>query len=194
MDIKRLFENDKVYFAATLNPGATDEEIEALVEVFKAPLDEQFVALYREADGESYDSVGLFFGLEWLPLEEVIREVEFNQDEAEEIAVSVVPEGAIKEEYYHELWLPFATDGFGNFLAVDTDPGETGTKGQVITYGSDLETMYVVAESLNDFLVFIERTIDTDQYHIDEDGRFHYGQDEVLFFDKLKDMALPLKG
>lgn len=75
---------------------------------------------------------------EWLPLEEVIREVEFNQDEAEEMTAAIVPEGAIKEEYYHALWLPFATDGFGNFLAVDTDQGETGTKGQVITYGSDL--------------------------------------------------------
>ncbi|TDM05243.1 SMI1/KNR4 family protein [Macrococcus lamae] len=194
MTIESLLDNDKVPFREFVNPGATDEDLDELADVFGAPIDEQFIKLYKAADGESFESPGLFFGLEWMPLQDVISEVEFNQEEEEEISVDVQPPGAIKEEYYYAHWLPFATDGSGNFLAIDMDPGETGKKGQVISYGSDLDTFYVVADSLNDFLGFIQKTIDSGNFNQEEDNRFNYGDDQVIFIDQLEDMDLPLKG
>jgi len=60
-----------------------------------------------------------------------MKEVEFSQDEEEEYGEShyeIESTDGIKPIYYHNKWLPFAADGFSNFLAVDMNPDEKGKK------------------------------------------------------------------
>ncbi|ULG73540.1 SMI1/KNR4 family protein [Macrococcus brunensis] len=193
--LEHVLNQSHVPFKDHVNPGATDEELQELEEVFGEPLDPDFKTLYQAHNGESFDSPGLFFGLEWLSLDEVMNEVEFNQDEEEEFdefPYEIEPAGAIKPIYYHAKWLPFAADGFGNFLAVDMDPGENGKKGQIISYGSDEETFYVVADSLNNLLSFIAKTIEEGNYEYAED-RFTFGHEGILFLDQIGDLDRPVK-
>ena len=53
----------------------------------------------------------------------------------------------------HPAWVPFAADGSGNHLAIDTAPGPNGVPGQVHEFGADLrDGPFVHADSLVDFL------------------------------------------
>ena len=53
----------------------------------------------------------------------------------------------------HPGWVPFAADGAGNHLAIDTAPGPNGVPGQVREFGADLrDGPFVHADSLVDFL------------------------------------------
>jgi cell wall assembly regulator SMI1 len=63
-----------------------------------------------------------------------------------------VPAGAIQCTYAHPRWLPLATDGGGNNIALDLAPGPAGRWGQIILFGRDFDTKYVVAPSWAAFL------------------------------------------
>jgi len=62
------------------------------------------------------------------------------------------PEEAVRSANFIQAWLPVASDGAGNGLAVDLAPGRSCTAGQVITLGPDEETQLVPAPSLPAFL------------------------------------------
>lgn len=61
------------------------------------------------------------------------------------------PPLAIKRKYFHHKWIPIFYDYGGNFIGMDLDPDEKGTKGQIIVFGRDEENMFVIADSLEQF-------------------------------------------
>ncbi|MEI8410269.1 MULTISPECIES: SMI1/KNR4 family protein [unclassified Kribbella] len=63
------------------------------------------------------------------------------------------PPAAIRRLSDHLAWIPFATDGFGDYLAVDMAPGPHGRPGQVILIGrhQDEGPVYV-ADSVTELL------------------------------------------
>lgn len=69
--------------------------------------------------------------------------------------LSSFPEGCIKTIDYHFFWLPVIKDHGGNFIGIDLDPDENGTKGQVIVYGRDEKLMFVLAKSWAEFLELV---------------------------------------
>jgi len=54
----------------------------------------------------------------------------------------------VKPIYTSADWIPFATDGGGNSLAVDLAPEPGGSAGQVIVIGSDEDARRVIAPSV----------------------------------------------
>ena len=66
--------------------------------------------------------------------------------------LSSYPERCIKTIDFHFGWLPLIKDHGGNFIGIDLDPDERGTKGQVIVYGRDEKLMFVLANSWEEFL------------------------------------------
>ena len=74
----------------------------------------------------------------------------YNFDE--ELPLTSTPDGAIKKKYFHIKWIPLTSDSGGNYIGIDLDPDEKGTKGQVIIFGRDEEDMFVLANSWNEFL------------------------------------------
>ncbi|WP_396634054.1 SMI1/KNR4 family protein [Maribacter sp. R86514] len=54
--------------------------------------------------------------------------------------------------YTNPYWIPFMTDGGGNFVAMDFAPGSKGTSGQIIAFGADEIKIRCLAENLTDFL------------------------------------------
>jgi cell wall assembly regulator SMI1 len=65
------------------------------------------------------------------------------------------PPDTIQKVYAHPAWIPLAKDFSGNNIAVDLCPGPRGTWGQVILFGRDCETKYVVARSWASFLAAV---------------------------------------
>lgn len=154
--------------ADDLAPGASGADLDALAERTGLALPDAFRAVYRHHDGQRSPTPGLFFGLHFLPAHEVGEEwgrwAELLRDDpalADDIDVSSHPDGAVRPTYFSTAWLPFASDGAGNHLAVDLDPGPQGTTGQVISFGADEDTRYVLAPSAAHFLGWCAQTCET---------------------------------
>ncbi|KAK7749399.1 Cell wall assembly regulator [Diatrype stigma] len=80
-----------------------------------------------------------------------------------------VPPGAVQRAYAHPAWIPLVRDWGGNNLAIDLAPGPTGTWGQVILFGRDYDTKYVVAKSWAAFLAVFADDLNSGKWFIDED-------------------------
>ena len=84
------------------------------------------------------------------------------------------PPDAIQKVYAHPQWIPLAKDFSGNNIAVDLCPGPRGTWGQVILFGRDCDTKYVVARSWASFLAAVADDFEGGEarFEVDEDAQF----------------------
>lgn len=110
----------------------------------------------QEAESSAGCSEGLFFGLQFLALEDVLdewrfwREVDVDPATGANVRLRArmrsIPPGWVRPEYAHRGWVPLATDKAGNYLGVDLDPlpGGGGVAGQVIVFGRDFDTKVVL--------------------------------------------------
>lgn len=80
------------------------------------------------------------------------------------------PPKAIQKAYAHPSWIPLARDWGGNNIAVDLAPGPLGKWGQVILFGRDYDTKYVVARSWSHFLAIVADDMSSDRVFVDEDN------------------------
>lgn len=87
-----------------------------------------------------------------------MKRIETNWDEIMDF--ESFPNKSIKLKYFHYKWLPIFTDGGGNFIGIDLDPDNKGTKGQIIIFGRDERVLTVISKDLNSFFDFILHVID----------------------------------
>ncbi len=103
-----------------------------------------------------------------------------------------VPPGAVQKAYAHPAWIPLVRDWGGNNLAVDLAPGPSGHWGQVILFGRDYDTKYVVARSWGAFLGLVADDLNSGKWFIDEDSNelklreFKNSRVEPGYFDILR--------
>ncbi|KAI5862739.1 cell wall assembly and cell proliferation coordinating protein [Durotheca rogersii] len=103
-----------------------------------------------------------------------------------------VPEGAVQRSYAHPAWIPLVRDWGGNNLAVDLAPGLTGTWGQIILFGRDYDTKYVVAKSWAHFLGIVADDLNSGKWFVNEDSNelklreFKTSRVEPSYFDILR--------
>ncbi|MBH1542146.1 SMI1/KNR4 family protein, partial [Stenotrophomonas maltophilia] len=80
------------------------------------------------------------------------REIEaagMNEDCAEFMESS--PAGVVKPMYTNARWIPLTHDGGGNHMGLDFDPDSDGAEGQMITFGADEDTKYLLAPTFAEF-------------------------------------------
>lgn len=82
------------------------------------------------------------------------------------------PADTIQRVYAHPAWIPLAKDFSGNNIAVDLSPGPRGTWGQVILFGRECETKYVVARSWASFLSAVADDFEAGEARFDTDDGF----------------------
>ena len=147
---------------AALAPPAAPARLGALADRVGRALPDGVRDLYAHHDGQRTPTPGLFFGLQFLSVQQVGDEWErwtrlLREDPAliRDIAVTAIPDGAVKPVYASESWLPFASDGAGNHLAIDLAPGPEGTPGQFINFGADESVRTVLASSPAAFLHWV---------------------------------------
>ncbi|ODV97530.1 hypothetical protein PACTADRAFT_47435 [Pachysolen tannophilus NRRL Y-2460] len=113
------------------------------------------------------ESIGSSSNIKHLPLNK--RPIDFMSRQ------SSVPEGYIQPVYSHSHWIPLAKDFAGNNIAVDLAPGPLGRWGQIIIFGRDFDTKFVVANNWTEFLLDL-----VEDY---EDGKFLIDSlDEDIFY------------
>lgn len=180
-----------------LAPGCSEAELAAFESLVGSPFPEGLKQLYRLHDGQhGVASSGPFYGLNFLSLAAAKAQWESWKDiieqwspeemtEASEFCTSATP-GAIQTLYANRFWIPFAYDYGGNHLGVDLDPGERGTLGQVINFGSDEEDKYVVGRSVDTFMSWLVGQLESGNFAIrEEDGGWqslNIKEPEVLHF------------
>jgi cell wall assembly regulator SMI1 len=103
-----------------------------------------------------------------------------------------VPPNAVQKAYTHPAWIPLVRDWGGNNLAVDLAPGPKGHWGQVILFGRDYDTKYVVARSWSAFLAIVADDLKSGRWFIDEETgelklrEFRNARVEPAYFDILR--------
>ncbi|WP_158094336.1 SMI1/KNR4 family protein [Erythrobacter donghaensis] len=187
-----------------LNPGLTEAEIANATDIAGS---EQLKQLYRLANGERRNGIGFFFGLRFMPIDELSRTAQLWRDIAQsdpELADdgefhSSDPEAAITAKYINSGWIAFAHDYGGNHLSVDTAPGPAGTAGQIINSGRDEERKRVIAGSLASFLSWMADTLEQDNCSITATGKADLPYEFLLaeppnthLLDAVQKMNLPV--
>lgn len=165
---------------ASLNPGIPAEQWNPLENELGITLPDSFKAFYEHYNGqEKADPTGFFFGLHFLPYEQVQRQWQVWRDIIEmegeegmasmsENSVSLVP-GKIKPLYANLRWIPFIHDWGGNHVGLDFDPDEDGVVGQVINFGRDEERKFVLADSFEGFIGWMGEQLQQGNYIIDRE-------------------------
>jgi len=102
------------------------------------------------------------------------------------------PPNAVQKVYAHVGWIPLVRDWGGNNLAVDLAPGPTGKWGQIILFGRDYDTKYVVAQSWSHFLGLLADDLNSGKWFVDEETNelklreFKQARVEPSYFDILR--------
>ncbi|KAK0727214.1 hypothetical protein B0T26DRAFT_123299 [Lasiosphaeria miniovina] len=103
-----------------------------------------------------------------------------------------VPAGAVQRVYAHPGWIPLVRDWGGNNLAIDLAPGPKGSWGQVILFGRDFDTKFVVARSWAHFLALVTDDLGSGRWFVDEETgelklrEFKKTRVEPAYFDILR--------
>lgn len=161
-----------------LNPGATEQSIaemdDELENIIGQGLPQELRNVYAQNDGQSNDEVvcGVLFGLEFLSLAEMKRvwrdwyDLAQSMPELAKEPGTSHPPSAILAEYINIHRIPFASDGSGNHLGIDLQPGLQGRIGQVINYGADEKRKFVVAPSFKSFLAWTLEQYRVENFHV----------------------------
>lgn len=103
-----------------------------------------------------------------------------------------VPPLTIQKTYAHPAWIPMVRDWGGNNLAVDLAPGPKGHWGQVILFGRDYDTKYVIARNWASLLALVADDLNSGKWFVDEDTNelklreFKKSRVEPSYFDILR--------
>ncbi len=172
---------------ASLRPGASEEQITQIERELGFRLPEDWKTLYQIHDGQDETDTAMLT-LRWLPLADVLSSwrmwKELLADGSTQEALSPdcksIPPGAIQEKYINLGWLPMFTDGGGNAIGPDLQPGANGQIGQMINFGRDELEKFVIAPDLKDFLQWIVSGIRSGKITLQKAST---GADVIRFID-----------
>ena len=92
-------------------------------------------------------------------------------------AEEVDADDGVAREAWHADWIPFATNGGGDYQCVDLAPGEGGTVGQVIELQHEGVARRLRAPSLIGWVDIIADRLTEGIYFADDGGLAHNGED-----------------
>ncbi|MDO5105243.1 SMI1/KNR4 family protein [Capnocytophaga sp.] len=165
--------NPKAY--QSLNPPATDAEIERLEREVGVPLPESFKAYLKVCNGQQHnDYEYLLLGYNaFLSVDEMIASRQLQLDLfADEEPIDHLAENKIKPVIWDKNWLPFANYEGSSMLILDFNAGKNGKNGQVFTHfpGADFEAdEVVIADSFAEFSQKVLTSLQEKNYEILDD-------------------------
>jgi cell wall assembly regulator SMI1 len=140
------------------------ERLEKLAAFAKAKLPDDFVAFYTQFDGA--EGIGIADNCDLMSLEEILGACKLLCDVWSEIDQAPNPEAdaGIAPVLWIDGWVPFASDGGGNYTCIDLAPDLVagGHVGQVISYWNSDPEKKILSPSFADWLAAIEWTVDDD--------------------------------
>lgn len=162
-DIKNELNKQYPGYSNLFNAPATEQQLAAHEKLIGFPLPEDLKQLYTLHNGQQRpEKYGLafFFSLPFLSLDESMQQWKFLNEELGDLSMfdyksHSIPAGHIQEQYVNRKWIPISKDSGGNYIGVDLDPDAQGTAGQVINFGRDEDTKYVIAPGLESFFTYM---------------------------------------
>ena len=157
----------------SLNPGASDAQLEALEAAIGHHLPADYKALYHRHDGlnEDADNFGSFFyGLSFLPLAEVAAMRQHRAAAAVPVPLRQAHPALKADNAQRPQWLCLGFDGSHVWLCVDLDPVDGHRYGQVILVDEELETAFPVAYSVVALLTDFAHYLEQGRYSLDPDA------------------------
>lgn len=139
----------------TLQPGASEAEIQALETALSINLPEDVKLSYRIHNGQFNNDDGLIDGCEFLCLQRIQEEWMIWKELLDDNTFADTysdPQPGIKNDWWNVLWIPLTYDGSGNHYCLDLDPAQGGNFGQIITMWHDDSERAIVAPSFRDWL------------------------------------------
>ncbi|MBK9143411.1 MAG: SMI1/KNR4 family protein [Candidatus Melainabacteria bacterium] len=161
--------------------GAEAQALKSFESLSGASLPKDFIRLYGLMDGTEGDAaVGVFpspddhddMAYSPLPLEEIAGNWQMEKELFEGgnyTDLEADPDEGVAGQWWHTGWIPFATNGAGDFICVDTAPAEGGTAGQVIAFSHESGARPVLAASLAEYLETLADSLETGVYEYHQD-------------------------
>lgn len=131
----------------------TDDEIKEIELKLEHTFSENFKGIYKYLN----DKTNIIMGFSSITSDDIL----FISEQAKKINdevisnLLVINEGYIKDEYWNNGRIPFAQDGNGSYIMLDLEPGEKGRVGQIIGFDSDYDKVFVISDSIEEFLELI---------------------------------------
>ncbi|AGO11641.1 AaceriADL139Wp [[Ashbya] aceris (nom. inval.)] len=95
-----------------------------------------------------------------------------------------IPPLAIQPVYAHPGWIPLVTDHAGNHIGVDLAPGPKGKYAQVILFGREFDTKFVIADNWGDFLLGFVNDLEKGNWLlVDNTDDYLNGEGDLVFVD-----------
>ncbi|MFI6832733.1 SMI1/KNR4 family protein [Kribbella sp. NPDC050241] len=177
--------------------GPSSNELPPPLPATSVPLPRDLSALYAVVDGDG--GRGMLHGFGWFGLDTL--EHFADQDErwwvthgwqryvdSYSFVKDYGPPGAVRRLADHPAWIPFATDTFGNYLAVDMAPGPNGRPGQVILIGrSYYRGPVYVADSVTELLRRHVDALVSDRVERDDDEGLWINAGDVSQYERQYD-------
>jgi cell wall assembly regulator SMI1 len=135
---------------AALNPPASEASLNLLQDRLKCTLPADVLTCLRCHDGQQADTQPLFGPWAFLSCESIFdawsfwkkqsERSDFNQEDTE-------PDAGVRAGWWNPQWIPFATNGSGDYLCLDLAPTGNGSVGQIITLWHDDGARKIEAQS-----------------------------------------------
>nr|WP_314561596.1 suppressor of fused domain protein [uncultured Capnocytophaga sp.] len=154
---------------ATLNKGASDDQIDDFEKAMGVTLPPQVKTLYKNFNGQKQgDDVFFIDDLRLIPLEEIQQTqqqwlqclqktpnwetLRFDEEEA----IDMYWDGVIKNQFYNPRWLPFLSSNT-RYIFIDLDPDKKGILGQIGELELSLDSiqdsfMDIINDSIEEWL------------------------------------------
>ncbi|MBA4056517.1 MAG: hypothetical protein C0490_17510, partial [Marivirga sp.] len=150
-------------YGKLFNPPASEDLIAAHEKLTGLSMPQEWKELYAMHNGQKRpEKYGLafFFSLPFLTLEESMEQWKFlnhglTDTSLFDVKSHSVPADHIRERYVDSGWVPISNDSGGNYIGIDLHPDIKGTYGQVINFGRDEDTKYVIASGLEAFFTYM---------------------------------------
>lgn len=129
----------------TLQPGATEEELQEIESELRVALPAPVRDFYRIHNGQSTDKYGFtatkfLYGWQTPHLKRVVHQWRSWKDVLEKGAfrgVHGVPDRGVRDDWWNIKWIPITQNESGDHLCLDLAPAKGGSVGQIITVWHD---------------------------------------------------------
>ena len=159
----------------SLNPGASEEELESLEEIIGKKLPEDFKELYKTHNGinDEENFGNFFYGFQFSPIDNIIAESEFRAKQSKDIAL--IPLKSFDPQIdgsntYNPGWISIGNDGARCNIFVDLAPSSQGTYGQVIFVDGTYQTGILIANSVTDLIENFAADLKNNLYTLEPDA------------------------
>jgi len=137
-----------------LRDGASRSQFNELEQRLNVEIPDLFREWYRIHDGQNdrLETMPLLRNLTFSPIDKIIETWTFLQEEYDPDGEQPENEAAIKPVLWNPAWIPFATNGSGDYVCIDTDPAEEGSYGQILYFWHDWNNRSIEADDLSAFI------------------------------------------